>query len=320
MRALQEATVHLMANRNSRVAVLMAVRDGATYLDEQLQSLAMQTWPHIDLWISDDGSQDDTLAVLERWRDRWTKGTFHIRQGPCRGYAENFRSLIVDAAIDADFFAFSDQDDVWDDDKVEAAIVSLSGLDRECALYCSRTRLISESGEEIGYSPHFKVEPSFRNAVLQSIAGGNTMVMNRLAHRVLAKASERTAFVSHDWWSYIVITGVGGKVIYSARPYISYRQHEGNIVGSNTSFMGRLSRLRGLARGQLREWTDRNLNSLGKIDDLLDEDARSVASTLRVARGAGLLRRFLLVRRAGIHRQTLAGNISMYAALLIGRI
>ena len=100
-----------------------------------------------------------------------------------------------------------------------------SSADDVPALFCSRTRIITAEGEPAGFSPLFSKKPSFRNAIVQSIAGGNTMVMNRAARDIMLEASRRTGFVSHDWWCYLILTGVGGIVHYSPTAKIGYRQH-----------------------------------------------------------------------------------------------
>ncbi|WP_245476976.1 glycosyltransferase, partial [Mesorhizobium sp. M1A.F.Ca.IN.020.03.1.1] len=104
------------------MAVLMGTRDGAAYIGDQLQSLLDQSWPHVDLWVSDDGSTDATLAILDAWRSRWNKGSLTVVQGPRNGFAANFRSMIIEPRVDDDYYAFCDQDDVWEPDRLESAI------------------------------------------------------------------------------------------------------------------------------------------------------------------------------------------------------
>src|SRR5665213_3252287 len=108
-----------------RIAVLLGTFNGARFLDEQLESLAAQDVANVDIYASDDGSTDSTLAILERW----STGVFEISGGPRKGFSENFRSLVLSAGerADADFIAFCDQDDIWDTDKFTAAMAALSG-------------------------------------------------------------------------------------------------------------------------------------------------------------------------------------------------
>ena len=103
-------------------AILLATRNGAAFLDEQLASIAGQSVEAIDVWVSDDGSTDATPALLAAWRERWSKGRFEVLEGPQKGFSENFRSLITNPGIAADYYAFCDQDDIWEHDKLARAI------------------------------------------------------------------------------------------------------------------------------------------------------------------------------------------------------
>ena len=203
-----------MTAAGGRLAVLMATFNGARFIDEQLRSIDQQTWPIIDVWASDDGSTDGTLGALERWAVYWSKGDFMRLPGPGRGFAANFRSLLTNTKIDADYVAFCDQDDVWLTDKTQAAVAALEIYGSRPALYCARTIITDADGEELSRSPLFRRPPDFANALVQSIGGGNTMVLNRAAHQLLREAATRTGFVSHDWFAYLIVAGGGGRVIY----------------------------------------------------------------------------------------------------------
>lgn len=304
-----------------RVAVLMAVRDGQSFLAQQLASLARQVSVRVDLWISDDGSRDASPDIVRRAADTWTLGRVHLLDGPRQGFAENFRSLMTRAEIEADCYAFCDQDDVWDEDKLAHAVdwLATQSPDRP-ALYCSRTRIISCDGKTIDYSPLFSRAPSFRNAVVQSIAGGNTMVMNRAARNLVMEASWRTGFVSHDWWCYLMVSGAGGTVHYCPDPRIGYRQHEDNLVGQNNTWRARMSRLHHLVRGRFQDWNDKNTAGLELCADLLTVDARRVLAHFSDSRRRKLPGRVISLWRSGAYRQTAIGELGLYVACVIGRL
>ena len=299
------------------MAVLLGTKDGAAFINEQLESLAAQSWPAIDLWVSDDGSTDGTASIVETWRARWNKGSLTLVDGPRQGFAANFRSMIMDPRIEADYYAFCDQDDVWERDRLESAVDWMETQDQHMPLlFCSRTATISETGHAAGYSPLFPRPPSFRNALVQSIAGGNTMLLNRKARELLAKASARTEFISHDWWAYLIVAAGGGTIRYEPRPLVRYRQHGANLVGANVSWKARLSRIGRLRRGQFAAWTDSNLNGLDVNRDLLTKDAEHCLHLFVRAREGGLLERFSLLRKSGVYRQTLLGTLGLYLAVL----
>lgn len=304
-----------------RVAVLMAVRNGERFLAVQIASILSQRMDEIDLWISDDGSEDGTDAIVERVARDWAKGSVHRFHGPRRGFAENYRALMTQRDIDADYVAFCDQDDDWEEDKLSTAIAWLErqppGLP---CLYCSRTRIINEDGESTGTSPLFPRQPSFRNALVQSIAGGNTMVMNRAAHVAVREASSRTSFVSHDWWCYQIVTGVGGTVHYSPDPKIGYRQHSGNLVGENNSWRARIFRLRSMAQGRFQRWNERNIAALCACRDMLTPEATRVVELFQGARKGPFWSRLIALRRSGVYRQTFLGHAGLYLACIVGKL
>ncbi|MEP9385688.1 glycosyltransferase family 2 protein [Mesorhizobium sp. KR9-304] len=300
------------------VAILLATRDGAAFLDDQLRSLTGQTHKSIDIWASDDGSTDGTLRILADWRERWTRGTFHLANGPRNGFAENFRSLLANDAIEADYFAFCDQDDLWEAGKLETALAWMRTQDASLPLlFCSRTLTISQAGQAIGKSPLFRRQPSFRNALVQSLAGGNTMVFNRPGRNLLARASRRAGFVSHDWWAYLLVTGTGGVVHYCPEPLVRYRQHAGNLVGANTSWTARLARLKFLLGGGFGRWSDTNLDGLEKNRDLLTPDAAASLELFVRARRSSFFTAMASLRKSGVYRQTPRGTLALWAAVAL---
>ncbi|RVA71058.1 glycosyltransferase family 2 protein, partial [Mesorhizobium sp. M7A.F.Ca.US.006.04.2.1] len=152
------------------------------------------------------------------------------------------------------------------------------------------------------------------------IAGGNTILLNAAARDLLARACMRTGFVSHDWWAYLIVTAAGGIVRYDPRPLVRYRQHAANLVGANVSWKARVSRLGRLFKGEFAGWTDLNLDGLAVNRDLLTEDAMVCLDLFTHGRDGGLFRRLAGLRRSGVYRQTVSGNLGLYLAFILGRI
>ncbi len=303
------------------VAILLTTYNGARFLDEQLSSIAQQTHRQWTLYISDDGSSDSTLTIIKRFQQRLGADRVNLLQGPQIGFAQNFLSLVRNPEIEADFFSFCDQDDVWFPDKLQRAITQIPRADEERpAVYCSRTRLIDEAGNVIGYSPLFMRPPSFHNALVQSLAGANTMVLNKAARALLARVPPTAPVVSHDWLCYLLVSGCGGRVLYDAEPTLDYRQHGGNLIGSNNSIRDRLTRVRMMFSGTFREWTQKNLAALRTCAGLLDERSQVALARFEAARDANLLRRLYLLKKAGVYRQTGFGTFGLIIAAGIRRI
>ena len=175
------------------------------------------------------------------------------------GFAINFMRALKSLPDDSDYYAFCDQDDIWHPRKIETAISNICSFpNHEATLYCARTEIVDHTGEKtLAFSPEFKRTPSFANAIVQSIAGGNTMVFNKSAKKILNESWKDQNIVSHDWWCYQIISGAGGNVIYDSKPCLKYRQHGKNLIGTNTGIVARIERLKWLLDGRFRDWNDR---------------------------------------------------------------
>lgn len=299
----------------------MCTYNGQPYLSEQLDSFASQTFTNWSLWASDDGSDDRTLDILECYGIAWGNERISIRNGPRRGFAANFLSLACDPSIDADYYAFSDQDDIWNPGKLEVALSWLTDVPLNTpALYCARTLLVDEQNNEMGFSPIFRKPPSFSNALLQNIGGGNTMVFNKSARDLLISAGVNLEIVSHDWWTYMVVSGCGGRVLYDPSPNIRYRQHTQNLVGTNMGFAAMLIRARIILRGRFKEWLDINLTAMNGVKDKLTAENRIIFDSFCRARKMPYFIKMIAILSSGVRRKTTLGNIGIVIASLINRI
>ncbi len=303
------------------VAILLCTYHGQHYLSDQLDSLANQTYQNWVVRASDDGSRDDTRAILDRYSRQWGRDRLSVDKGPAQGFALNFLSLTCNSDIGADYYAYSDQDDIWEADKLQRAIDCLrqvpSGVP---ALYCSRTRLVDADNCEIGLSPLFSKPPSFANALMQNIGGGNTMVFNDAARRLLCEAGPQVDVVLHDWWVYLLISGCGGSIFYDAYPSLRYRQHGGNVVGMNAGWRARFDRVRMLWSGWFRDLSDRNIEALLRVRGRLTPENRAVFDLFSSARNRWLLPRLIGLKRSGIYRQTVLGNVGLVVAAIFKKI
>lgn len=308
-------------NIEPKVAILLCTLHGQPFLAEQLDSIERQTYSNWGLWASDDGSADDTRAILQRYQQKWGAQRLSVRSGPAEGFVSNFLSLTCMAEIQADCYAYSDQDDIWEEDKLQRAVEWLRSIPRDVpALYCSRTRLVDEENRDLGLSPLFTRPPAFANALIQNIGGGNTMVFNHAARRLICEAGQNIEVVSHDSWVYMVVAGCGGQIKYDAYPSLRYRQHGKNLVGTNATWKARRVRIRMLWQGHLRTWNDRHLVALQRLQSRLTPESRRTLDLLARARQRALLPRLIGLKKSGIYRQTLLGNLGLFAAAIFKKI
>jgi len=306
--------------KSASVTVLLCTHQGERFLSDQLKSIFKQDCSEIALLASDDGSDDDTRKILERYQYWLGKDRISIQSGPQDGFVANFHSLICHPDIETDYFAYADQDDVWEPDKLSRAIAALEQVAAGVpALYCTRTALIDEKGHKIGLSPLFEKPPSFANALVQNVGGGNTMVMNKAARDLLCVCDDGVV-VSHDWWAYMLTTAVGGVAIYDPYPSVRYRQHDNNMVGSNNDWHSRLLRLRMLLQGRFREWSSINTRALQQARHLMTPENQVIFDAFCTARNRWLIPRIWGVMRSGVYRQTLLGNLGLIAAVVLKKL
>jgi len=304
------------------VVILMATYNGENYLAQQLESIASQTHKGWELRVSDDGSTDNTKQILQDFSNRVDSFCL-IQKGPCKGFSSNFLSLIQQQDVQGDYYAFSDQDDIWEPNKLERAVNFLKTIPADKpALYCSRTRLVNKHNKPIGFSKLFEKSLSFKNALVQSPLGGNTMVFNKACMELLREVSLNIKEVaSHDWWTYIVLTGCGGAIFYDAYPTVRYRQHTSNLVGSNVSLYARNLRAWLLIQGRLRRLNSVNLDALFLIQHKLTNENKKILTNFSKAReSSNPIKRIREVIRMGMYRQNFIETIALNIAAFFKKI
>jgi glycosyltransferase involved in cell wall biosynthesis len=304
----------------ARIAILMCTKNGAAFIDDQLKSISQQSHHNWILIVSDDGSTDATLLKLQRFAETHDQKTIIIK-GPGKGVCANFLSLANDCTINADYFAFSDQDDVWHQQKLQRALAFLAGAPAGVpAMYCGRTELMTVDEKPCGFSPLFTRTPAFQNALVENLGAGNTMVFNRATKKMLEQAATMDV-VLHDWWVYQLVSAAGGIVLYDPQPMLKYRQHSANVIGSNRSWRARLTRLPLVLSGRFRKWNDININALRRLPHhLMREDNRTALELFTKARSASLLSRLYYLKRSGVYRQRSIDDLALFAAAVLKTI
>ena len=307
-------------NYKESIIILLTSFNGEKFIRQQLESLFNQTFKNWQLIISDDGSSDNTKEIILEYKKIWGE-KIQLRNGPQKGFAENFLSLACDKNLIADFYAFCDQDDVWLPQKLEVTIkqISNSCLNNEPYLYCGRTVYVDEQLIAIGQSTLFQRPPSFDNSLVQSIAGGNTMVFNK-ASKLVIETIGVVPTPSHDWWLYQLISGVGGTVYFDPTPLVLYRQHENSIIGENKSFFNRFKRLFILFDGRFKVWIDANIKCLQMSENVLKYSANESLNTLINIRQLSLLNKIINMKSFRFYRQSSFQNLILKIAFLMNKI
>jgi glycosyltransferase involved in cell wall biosynthesis len=303
------------------ISILMCTFNGARFLDEQLNSLAGQSYKNWSLHVSDDGSTDGTIEILERFRSSLPQHTVTIYSGPRKGFAENFISLAQRSGPASDYYAFCDQDDVWHSTKLQRNLQAFSGRCAEIPAMCySRTRLINVDGAEIAYSREAGRPAAFRNSLVENIASGNTIFFNKSALQLIRCIPSTQPIIAHDWLLYLVISACQGLIVYDPFPTVDYRQHDHNLIGGRRPLISRFRGLINVSDSRYKQWNEHNIEALDYILPLMPEVNRATFEAFKSARTAPLPQRLLMLKRSGVYRQTASGNAILYIAALLNKI
>jgi hypothetical protein len=206
---------------------------------------------------------------------------------------------------------------VWQTNKIERAVSLLAEVSDCPALYCSRLDIVNEQLEILELS----VKPTkigFGNALVENIAVGCTMVLNRKAIDLLCQQTLPNHVYVHDWWCYLVISCFG-KIIFDDNPLIKYRQHGGNVIGAATNHIGVLKRK--LARlFNARLWISEQAGTfLELFADRLPPAERELLTLLIKAKSSYWCRMRLALSPT-IWRQKSIDNFILRLVILMNRI
>lgn len=236
-----------MASRHSertlpRVFVMMATYNGAEHLREQIESILSQEDVAVTLRICDDRSDDETASILNDYSHSDSRVVATVNQERL-GVARNFMQMVYSVnPNDFDYYAFSDQDDVWLPGKLRTAVTSISAKETDAAskkiegigipvLYCSELFDVDECLQNpVPELSRLSNDISHRASLLiRNRYSGCTMVFNR-AHLMLTNYYPLDSFPRiHDVWMALLSYYCGNLVIDYDHPLILRR-----ITGSNT--------------------------------------------------------------------------------------
>lgn len=227
-----------LSSEQPLVDILMATYNGEEYIAEQIDSIRNQTYTNWRLFISDDGSTDETLTIARYYSQKDLRIFIVESKNKLNTASGNFFGLLTYS--DAPYAMFCDQDDVWDSDKIEISLNRIQELEfqfgkKEKLLVFTDSKLVNQNLEEI--APSFVASLSWdpnklslAQAVYGNVAQGATMCMNHeLVNFVLTQDIDDTELM-HDWWIFLVALAVG-QTSYIDKTTLRYRQHDHNVVG-----------------------------------------------------------------------------------------
>ena len=233
---------------NPEIAILLATYNGEKYLKQQLDSLLNQTNKYFRCFIHDDGSTDSTNLILDDYAEKHPDRIIIINGEKCGSSKENFSFLLKN--VEADFYFFCDQDDIWFPDKVEKCIRKIreKACEKPILIYTD-LQVVDENLKIINHSFYefSNLNPflnTYKDLLMSNVCVGCTMVINRMLRDILIDFDSKN-IIMHDWEA-ALIASLLGELDYINIATIQYRQHQHNVVGATKekSFFNKIIRAR----------------------------------------------------------------------------
>lgn len=225
--------------RTDKIAILMATYNGEKYIEEQLDSILKQSNQNWVLYIHDDGSSDQTPQIILEYQNKYPDKICLLEGEKTGGAKNNF--LYLTSQVEAPYYMYADQDDVWKPSKIELTIDVMKEEEKENPiLVFSELEVVDENLNVIAekmsaYQGLDCTKLSINRALIQNVVTGCTMMMNRLLRDEMLKGlSQSESILMHDWWAYLIAARFG-KVCFIEKSTIFYRQHSDNGVGARNA-------------------------------------------------------------------------------------
>lgn len=225
------------------VTVIMSTYNGSKSIIKQLDSIFSQEGVLVSCVVRDDGSRDNTYDILEEYSKKIHK--LKIIKGGNIGWERSFLEALYSCGT-SDYYAFSDQDDIWFNNKLIEGVAELEKHDKNIPLlfHCNRAS-VNEKLEPLKIQVKKIKKPlSKENAITQEYAQGCSMLINETAKNLICQYRPSTK-VAHDFWVGLICYYFG-EVYYCKEPLFYHISHGNNASGEGhllKSWKGRLKKI-----------------------------------------------------------------------------
>lgn len=309
-----------------KIAVLLATYNGRLFLNEMLESLACQSCKQFVCYIHDDGSTDDTLDLLSSWASKYPD-KYRILEGPTQGSPQsNFLWML--SQVEADYYMFADQDDVWLPEKIEKSWRKLQEVEAQsegpvCVftdMYVVDEELHVLDKSFIRYIGRDPGRIALSQLLLENPAAGCTQLFNRALRDLALQLQDVNAIEMHDIWVLALAAAFGQNHIGVVdEPLVYYRQHGENEMGAveaESKIQKVMRNVRLFFTGQFakqkRAYIQQARDLAGQLSlvDVLPEEVRDFLSEFAEIGSKGKLARIRFYRKHNITKNQ--GTLWMY--------
>lgn len=217
-----------------KVNILMSTYNGQQFLAEQIRSIQEQSYTDWTLFIRDDGSSDNTKEILKDFEHQDSR--IHLidsDKSDNLGVIKSFHKLVNHDR--ADYYFFSDQDDVWLPNKLELSLKEAQNYLADLPLMVYMDLKVVNQDLKIMTESMVKSQSHHANTELvqelteNTVTGGVAMINHALAEMW----QETDDILMHDWYLALLASAFGN-LVFIDQPGELYRQHSDNVLGART--------------------------------------------------------------------------------------
>ena len=228
-----------------KIDILLATYNGSKYLHEQLDSILNQSYGNINVIIRDDGSSDNTVMIIEEYEQKDSRVKLLNDNLGNLGFVRNFEELMKNST--SEYLMFSDQDDIWYNNKVETSYTRIKAIEETNGKSCPI--LVDTNSKIMNYEKQTKSlfisdyakNSSFENSFFNFFVQGSTMLINESLKREALPFSKEVYL--HDRYLHLIAEFIGIRA-YIDTPTMDYRQHSNNEIGSRVNIIDKIKNKR----------------------------------------------------------------------------
>ena len=229
----------------NKIDILLATYNGSQYLSEQLDSILSQSYGNINVIIRDDGSSDNTVMIIKEYEQKDNRVKLLNDNLGNLGFVRNFEELMKNST--SEYLMFSDQDDIWYNNKVETSYKRIKAIEEKNGKSCPI--LVHTNSKIMNYETRTKSlfisdcakNSSFENSFFNFFVQGSTMLINGSLKREALPFSKEVYL--HDRYLHLIAEFIGIRS-YIDVPTMDYRQHSNNEIGSSVNVIDKIKNKR----------------------------------------------------------------------------
>lgn len=299
----------------NRVCVLMSTYNGELYIERQLDSILNQKGNfELEIFIRDDGSKDGTIHILQRYEENYSQ--IKVIYGSNIGWMKSFNELLFQSN-DADYYSFSDQDDIWMPNKLDNGIKKIESSKYSGAvLYGSN---VIEVDSDLNLL-HDTTKINYRNQngfgiMMKGFTLGCTMIFNHAAKEIYLSSPHKMNHVGHDWLL-ATLCAYFGILIFDEDAYIYHIRHGNNATGSLGIQKILLSKWKLFCKKQIGYTIYEELYT-GYKNQLPKRDLKIIEDFINYKKS--ILARCRLILNPRVKKYTIKGTLLLKLSLLFNR-